>query len=115
MIKEFQEVAHYNFTAVHAGNNPSEAGQGQPPLIPRPPPVPRPPVCLSNGLGAHWAGTGPRVWAPQPEGSSSSAGATAGSSGVFFLAELEKDIAQVSSSDTYLTPSDTLLIPSDII
>ena len=115
MIKEFQEVANYNFTAVHAGNNPSEAGQGQPPSIPRPPPVPRPPVCLSNGLGAHWAGTGPRVGAPQPGGASSSAGATAGSSGVFFLADLEKDIAQVSSSDTYLTPSDTFLIPSDTI
>ena len=28
MIKEFQEVANYNFTAIHAGNNPSEAGQG---------------------------------------------------------------------------------------
>ena len=101
-IKEFQEVANYDFTAVHAaGNNPSQGSQGQPPSIPRPPPVPRPPVCMSNGLGAHWAGTGRRVRALQAGGGAySSAGATAGSSGVALLADLDKDIAQISPAST---------------
>jgi hypothetical protein len=52
------------------------------------------------------------VWGLLSLGASSSAGATAGTLGVIFLADLEKDIAQVLSSDNYLTPIDTFLIPS---